>query len=88
MGPVRMALTGRENMSVEPFVPKNMDDLRMRFAELWLKSAHTPYPDSPLADVLDLIAQLRSVLQFDAVGDGYVMQAVNFAILSGCVICS
>jgi hypothetical protein len=65
-------------MSVQPHAPRNLGDLRTRFAALWLESAHTPYPDSIRADVLELITASKPLLDVDAIGEGYMMQAVNF----------
>jgi hypothetical protein len=60
------------------FEPQHMGDLRSRHAALWLKSARTPYPDGLWEEVLDLIVQSKKILQFDAIGAGFVMQAVGF----------
>jgi hypothetical protein len=63
---------------VSRFEPKHMGDLRTRFDELWARAAHAPdYPANLGAEVLDLITQSKSALQLDAIGNGFVMQAVG-----------
>jgi hypothetical protein len=63
---------------VPRFEPKHMGDLRTRWDELWAKTARAPdYPRGLGVEVLDLITQSKSILQFDAIGNGCVMQAVG-----------
>ena len=61
------------------FEPKHMGDSRTRFDALWIRVAESPTPTEKLRTaVLDLITQSTNLLQFDAIGKGFVMQAVNF----------
>jgi hypothetical protein len=60
------------------FEPKHRGDLRTRWDELWATTGGEPYPASVRGEVLDLVRHSRCLLQFDAIGDGYMMRAANF----------
>lgn len=60
------------------FEPKHMGDLLSRWDELWATTGGEPYPASVRGEILDLVVQSKRLLQFDAIGDGYMMQAANF----------
>ena len=63
-------------MTIAPFTPQHMGDLKNRLVELYEKTENVPgYSDSLRGEVLDLLMWCDRLIEMDAVSKGYWTEA-------------